>query len=270
MVQVQADEAEKQLEVAAFLSRAQAKLKEASVGLFFQTNNARLLPSFDRGNDDDADEETNNEELELGDMLGHGAFCEVKEVTSITLRRAPNKKDRFASSLILPVPRSDRKSESGINVTYEADFQDKDSIRKYMSENFMRTAAKDNSLGLHPRYAVKQLRMTSQKQAETGLIDLSLEAKFLSCINHPNIIKIRAVVGDPLSPNFGIVLDRLYMTLKEQMDLWTEERALANGTGLCACLFGTVDTQAIASLVSSAITYAYDLSCALRHIHSLK
>jgi hypothetical protein len=193
------------------------------------------------------------------------------------LKRPPNAKDRFESSLILPVPKSVRNSDFGISEIDEAGFptnlfQSKDELRKYMSENFMRRD--DDDPREHPRYALKQVRMTNLKQVEQGIIDLSLEAKFLSCMNHPNIIKIRGVAGDPLSPNFGVILDRLYMTLKEQMDVWTAEKKAANGTGLCACLFGTlfgtVDTQAIASLVLSATTVAYDLSCALRHIHSFK
>ena len=211
----------------------------------------------------------------LGDTLGHGAFCEVKEITAMTLRRKPHENDRFASPLILPLPRKTLNSDVGMfeTETDEADFlmnlsRNKDQIRKFMSENFMRKD--DDSLGYHPRYALKQVRMTSLKKVEQGLIDLSLEAKFLSCINHPNIIKIRGVAGDPLSPNFGLVLDRLYMTLEDQMNVWTAEKKVANGTGLCACLFGTVDTQLIALRVFSAITVAYDLSCALKHIHSLK
>jgi hypothetical protein len=50
-------EGEEQLQVADFLRRAQTKLNEASAGIFFATNNPRLLPSFDRGSDDDADAE---------------------------------------------------------------------------------------------------------------------------------------------------------------------------------------------------------------------
>lgn len=257
--------------VADFLRRAQTKLNEASTGIFFGANNPRLLPSFDRGSDDDADAKNSQDEFKLGDTLGHGSFCEVKEIAAIMLKRPPNAKDRFASSLILPVPKSVRNSDFGISEIDEAGFptnlfQSKDELRKYMSENFMRRD--DDDPREHPRYALKQVRMTTLEQVEQGIIDLSLEAKFLSCMNHPNIIKIRGVAGDPLSPNFGIVLDRLYMTLKEQMDVWTAEKKAANDTGLCACLFGTVDTQAIASLVLSATTVAYDLSCALRHIHS--
>jgi hypothetical protein len=143
------------------------------------------------------------------------------------LKCPSNAKDCFESSLILPVPTSVRNSDFGINKINEADFptnlfQSKDDIRKYMSKNFMRKD--DDGPREHPQYALKQVRMTSLKQVQQGIINLSLEAKFLSCMNHPNIIKIRGVAGDPLSPNFGLVLDQLYMTLKEQMDVWAAER----------------------------------------------
>lgn len=302
----QPDTAEKhigsQQEVADFLKRAQAKLNEASGGIFFRTNNARLLPSFDRGSGDDKDADQKDsregkdilfaamnpecsyniilsialfppQEFKLGETLGRGAFCEVKEITAITLKRPKDAKDPFASSLILPLHRHTNNSDRDTTNTDEADFptnlfKNKDEIREYMSENFMRKD--DDCLGKHPRYALKQVKMINMKQVETGLIDLSLEAKFLSCMNHPNIIKLRGVAGEPLSPNFGLVLDRLYMTLKDQMNAWAAEKKISNGTGLCACLFGSVDTHAISSIIFSATTVAYDLSRALRHIHSLK
>jgi hypothetical protein len=49
-----------QQEIADFLKRAQTKLNETSAGVFFQRNNARLLPSFDRGSED-SDEKNSKE-----------------------------------------------------------------------------------------------------------------------------------------------------------------------------------------------------------------
>jgi hypothetical protein len=57
-------ELEEQLQIADFLSRAQTKLNEASAGIFFRTNNPRLLPSFDRGSYDDADAKNSQEGTE--------------------------------------------------------------------------------------------------------------------------------------------------------------------------------------------------------------
>lgn len=81
-------------------------------------------------------------------------------------------------------------------------------------------------------------------------------------------VKIRGVAGDPLTQNFGLVLDRLYMTLEDKMDYWTDERKAASGGGLCGCLFGSNDSDEKEKIVFSAMTVAYDLACALRYIHS--
>ena len=90
-----------------------------------------------------------------------------------------------------------------------------------------------------------------------------------SLCSHPNIIKMRGLAGEPLSSNFGIVLDRLYGTLEDKMDKWTEEKK-GTKSGMCGCLFGSVDANARSMLMVQAITVAYDLSCALRYIHDQK
>ena len=198
-------------------------------------------------------------ELTLGVKLGEGAFCDVKEITAIVLKRhndvnGTNTTKKLDASVIHPVDEAD----------FPTIFQDKNAIREYMSENCMRDTDND---GQAARYALKQLKATdTQKQLEQGLIDISLEAKFLACLNHSNIIKMRGVAGKPLSPNFGIVLDRLYMTLENKMDRWTEEYNMAKSGGFCGC-FQSVDARENTRLILAAITVAYDLSCAMRYIH---
>ncbi len=232
---------------------------------------------------------SNPSEFTLGVRLGEGAFCDVKEITAITLKRKEMKNGingnksgnqrQLAASIILPAPKEVASSahssahDKDMNETDEADFpvnmfQNKDEIRKYMSEYCIR---QDEIEGDQARYALKQLKPTdSKKQIEQGLIDISIEAKFLSCLNHPNIIKMRGVSGVPLTPNFGIVLDRLYMTLEDKMDMWTADKKLAASGGVCGCLFGKIDPYERARLLCQAVTVAYDLSCALRYIHSNK
>lgn len=192
----------------------------------------------------------------------------MKEITAIVLKRrndanGTNTTKKLDASVIHPVDEAD----------FPTIFQDKNAIREYMSENCMRDTDNDdnnrnNSGGQAARYALKQLKATdTQKQLEQGLIDISLESKFLACLNHSNIIKMRGVAGKPLSPNFGIVLDRLYMTLENKMDRWTEEYNMAKSGGFCGC-FQSVDARENTRLILAAITVAYDLSCALRYIHS--
>jgi len=258
-----------------FKKRAKAKLETASAGKFFQSNCARLLPSFDRGDIAAADGCEESNELSFGVKLGEGAFCDVKEITAIVLKRKSNGNGEHSSNgnekeKFLPKPRQ-KSSNLDSSITDEADFpvnlfQNKSEIRKYMSENCIR---KDDIGRDHSRYALKHLKPTNmQKQLEQGLIDISIEAQFLSCFNHPNVIKMRGVAGEPLTPEFGLVLDRLYLTLEDKMDIWNQEKKMATSSGLCGCLFGSVDSATKSALVFSAITVAYDLACALRYIHS--
>jgi len=241
-----------------FKKRCTAKLEVASSGIFFHSNHARLLPSFDRG------ATATGDELTLGVKLGEGAFCEVKEIIAITLKRKPNPEDGISNGDGKEINSTKGRDESE---TDEADFpvdifQTKSEIRDYMAENFIREEG-----GKNARYALKQLKPTnSQKHVEQGLIDISIEARFLACLNHPNVIKMRGIAGDPLSPEFGLVLDRLYLTLEDKMDLWTERKNAASSK-LCGCLFESVDKKEKSSLAFEAITVAYDLACALRYIH---
>lgn len=206
-------------------------------------------------------------------MLGQGAFCSVSEITAITLTLTQDDVTVCpVSALDHPNPKSETAFDHETIQTDEAGFpvntfQSTEEIRNFMSEFCLRA----DDEGTHSRYALKQLKPTNdRKKLEQGMIDLAIEAKFLSCINHPNIIKMRGVAGEPCSPDFSLVLDRLCITLQEQMELWTADKKIAtlSRRGICGCFFGTVDVSAIARLVFLAITVAYDLACALRYIHS--
>ena len=111
----------------------------------------------------------------MRDKLGEGSFCVVKEIAAITLKRQPNGDE-------------DQTDAPNQNETDEADFplnlfQNKSQIRDYMSKKCSR---KDENSVEHSRYALKQLKpFDSQKQREDAIIDLSMEAQFLSYLNHP-------------------------------------------------------------------------------------
>lgn len=285
-----------------FKEKSLKKLEAASSGKFFSVNSAKLLPSFDRaaadGEAPDSGDDANGKdilqhkhrnrwrrhphfpiwwhlvkELTLGKQLGEGAFCVVKEIAEIVLKRVEGKDpDDLASSIILPEPEQ-ASPEDGAGETDEGDFpvnffKSRSEVREYMSKNCMR---EDEVEGDNARYALKMLKPTnSQKQLEQGLIDISVEAKFLACLNHPNVIKMRGIAGVPLTANFGIVLDRLYKTLEDQMDEWTEEKKVATSSGLCGCLGGSLDPGEKSRLRFAAVTAAYDLSSAMRYLHSQK
>ncbi len=219
-------------------------------------------------------------EITTGVKLGEGAFCDVREIISIALKREKKEgvDDEEDDKIDCILPRHKRRSstvgeEVDLEETDEADFpvnifKTKSEIRSYMSKVYFR----EDEEGKHARYALKQLKPNEQqKHVEQGLIDLSIEAQFLSCLDHPNIIKMRGVVGTSLTQDFGIILDRLYMTLEDKMDFWVNERNDAARAGMCGCFgLGKMDKMTSDAIMFSAITIAYDLSCAMRYIHSKK
>jgi SPX domain-containing protein involved in vacuolar polyphosphate accumulation len=74
------------------------------------------------------------------------------------------------------------------------------------------------------RYAVKQLKgtLTGSKRAD-GAIDLSIEAKFLSVLSHPNIIRLCGIGGARGHHRSFLVLDRLYDTLDIKIEYWRKK-----------------------------------------------
>lgn len=74
-----------------------------------------------------------------------------------------------------------------------------------------------------PRYAVKRLRddFEEKRSKYNAAIDLSVEAKFLASLKHPNIIRARGTVEKPGHDDFMIMMDCLNLTLREKMqDDW--------------------------------------------------
>jgi serine/threonine protein kinase len=71
------------------------------------------------------------------------------------------------------------------------------------------------------RLALKQVRkdLYPKKKMEAAK-DLAREAKFLARLHHPNIICLRGVVSQPGRLEFGLLLDRLGMTLSEEIVQW--------------------------------------------------
>lgn len=217
--------------------------------------------------------------MTLAKILGTGAFCEVREVRSITLKRETNECPYENETELIPKPRGAGDEKSSVDnsnmETDEADFPldgnftNKSQIRNYMHKYCLRPGEED--MKLHARYALKQLKPTeNEKYIRQGLIDISIEAQFLACLNHPNIIKMRGLVGKPFSPDFGIILDRLYMTLDDKMEFWKEERKNASSKHMCGCLGMGFDKATKQGLLFQAVTVAYDLSSAMRYISGQK
>ena len=137
-------------------------------------------------------------EIEAGKILGQGTFCSVLALEHVYLDHRHNKKAADVHN-----------------------HKEKAQGRKFISDNII-------SDGKY-RYAMKKIaRGTFQKfgplEFAVAVIDLATEAKLLSVIQHKHIIKMRAFSDvDYCSENFFIILDRLNMTLNEQVRIWKKD-----------------------------------------------
>jgi hypothetical protein len=175
-------------------------------------------------------------------------FCVVKEITKITLQSGAGE-DSHGSDLHL---------------------DDEHAIHNFVQDRNFMEAHCLRGKGRDCRYALKKLQDSSRDDAQTfvnGVVDLAVEARFLSIIRHPNIIKMRAMaITSPYSVSepFFVVLDRLYDIMGTRLAKWKKQKP----TGMKK-LLDRKGKKELAFWVER-ITVGYDLACALQHLHELK
>jgi serine/threonine protein kinase len=179
-------------------------------------------------------------ELTLGTVLGRGGFCVVNEIVAIKLKDV----SQSASN-------AEKVADDDINHIVQD--------RSFMQANCLRGKGKDC------RYAIKKLQDTSFNDASTfinGVVDLAVEARFLAVIRHPNIIKMRATcLGTPFSPEYFVVLDRLYDIMGQRITKWKKKQPKGLGR--------MMDRKGKKELAFwlERVTVAYDLGCAIKYLH---
>ncbi|GAX13043.1 hypothetical protein FisN_2Hh525 [Fistulifera solaris] len=179
-------------------------------------------------------------ELTLGTVLGRGGFCVVNEIVAIKLKDV----SQSASN-------AEKVADDDINHIVQD--------RSFMQANCLRGKGKDC------RYAIKKLQDTSFNDASTfinGVVDLAVEARFLAVIRHPNIIKMRATcLGKPFSPEYFVVLDRLYDIMGQRITKWKKKQPKGLGR--------MMDRKGKKELAFwlERVTVAYDLGCAIKYLH---
>ena len=100
----------------------------------------------------------------------------------------------------------------------------------------------------------------------SAITDLAIEARYLSVVSHPNIIRVRGFSScDPFSGGYFIVMDRLVNTLTDQIGEWNRRvKRLTSLSGLCC------NNESIDILWEEQLMAAYGLASALNYMHSQK
>jgi len=266
---------------AQLVAQAEDLLKQVDESFVMRRQAPRQYPTFERS------------EIRTGPLLGLGGFGIVFEVNdivlvakkmelpSIPLSRpepsiSPETKDKDSpkqqrnglkradcsqTTLVMftddpnQVAKQEPAKEDEINPDDE--HYDIANARQHMHQHVRRKS--------DARYAIKRLqRDLTDLERTRGMIDLAMEAKYLSVIWHPNIVKMRGIAaGDMLSPRFFILLDRLYETLDEKIKTW-KALTVRHGGGI----FGIgVNKLEMKHLMVEKMIVAYDLAAAFWYLH---
>jgi serine/threonine protein kinase len=216
--------------------------------------------------------------LKLGRVLGRGAFCVVNEIVSIKTVEGDNTTPIDTSDCIAQYVH--KIAAVAQTITNEHDDPANDNELEFFDQSLSciiqdRSFMANYYIRGHTnncRYAIKMLQSNNKKDATTyinGVVDLAIEAKFLSVLQHENIIKLRAVAScDPFdAPNCSfIILDRLYDTLTVRLGKWKKQQPT---NGSIRKLFDRKGKRERAQFMER-LTFAFDLSCALKYLHSKK
>jgi hypothetical protein len=97
--------------------------------------------------------------------------------------------------------------------------------------------------------------VAKDKMCFLGMVDMAIEARVLSSVEHPNIIKLRSLAnGNPYDDKFFIIMDRLYETLEHRITKKWRGR-LRKETGLMRDRSG----EKAKALYEERLVVAYDL-----------
>lgn len=229
------------------------------------------------------------EEVTKGPVLGRGGFCVVQDIDKIKAARkggrtrthTEGRDDKEYNGSILA-----RLFSCGKSAT-EDDLDDI-SVGSFRSMNSAMSLATRQSGPLTRNYVISKQRKARRKKLRNGHgcyvvksvsrnmdkitymkahVDLAVEAKFLSALDHHNIIGIVGVSSTgPCTKDYFLILDRLNLTLGGKIKEWEDRQRLSSG--LTGCLMGGARKQQ--DLYRERIEASYDVANALYFLHSKK
>lgn len=177
----------------------------------------------------------NMAEFSFGKILGRGTFGVVREIVGISNGSVKSKKNKVT-------PKEDK--------TLSVD-------KTFISEQCL---GEDGS----PRFVVKYLSdevMRNHEVCYRAIMDMCLDAHFLLTMDHPCIMKIRAISAcGPFHQDNFILMDRLSETLEKKLAAWNKKYSK-----LSLLLKSSKKKNKI---YDDRVSVAYDLLSALEYLHS--
>lgn len=224
----------------------------------------------------------NRPELTLSGVIGEGEFGEVCSVLAIS---DINKKFGSSSS-------SKKYSDDGNQPQSASDDPERIAAKKRVKKDILRLGSRpdaEDSLvravkpedlrafmaercyrGDSPRYAIKRVAASLLESdfMASAIVDLAAEAKFLSHLDHSNIIKVRATVGTPGTMGFMIVLDRLVNIMDNKVKEWKQQQKSSCKRKVTFGLRFGGNSMERHDLATERLVAMFDIARALRYLRS--
>jgi len=171
--------------------------------------------------------------LEIGEVLGTGGFCEVREMIAINYIVAKNEN-----------------IDGSIEISREA--------------------LQNNSK--HDQLVIKQIKPDLPEADRPFCVaDLLREAHHLQTLSHQHIICMRGMghASEEEDIQFFLILDRIYCTLDEQVDKWEQQSRPINSP-MSAIYYSKSAKNAIKFLFADRLYATRSICSALKYIHGKK
>jgi serine/threonine protein kinase len=200
-----------------------------------------------------------SKELVVGKVLGRGAFCVVREVSlnassggSLGSGSSRGSLFRFSSRSAggnSPVRQTNSTTERSLSgIPHRGSTRRKGSVRS--------------------RFVVKQINPELIQHDRIaflkGVVDLATETRYLSRLDHNNVIKLEGVAAcDAFTKGYFIILERVNLTLAKRVKEWMDvDRTCKGITGVF-----TGSKKKVHKLQTDRMTAAYDLACGMNYLH---
>jgi len=146
--------------------------------------------------------------------------------------------------------------------------------RSFLAKHCIRNTKTKNEPST-ARYAIKTLRSEVMEDDDAymmGAADLVVEARFLACLEHPNIVKMRGMThtdveafASGIEGDFFLIMDRLSETLESRIQTWQKETKLLKGR-VAGSIFDRKGNK-LKYHLASRLEVAYEIGNALKYLH---
>jgi serine/threonine protein kinase len=212
-------------------------------------------------------------ELVLGHVLGRGGFCAVRELLSVKVTEDDDlpKQSPFKSLFCC----REKTLNPAALLGDDKDSDDVDSVTEKTSDaggvprEKLANYASRVKKGGTSKYAVKQvngeLQYSDKVSYLKAIVDIELEAKYMTALSHPNIARIRGLSNpNPSNGETFLILDRLKETMAKKFQEWLRRHRQC--TGITGAVVGSKAKKE--DLLVERLVAAHNVADALDYLHS--